>query len=424
MTAAANTTEFSTRNSEPASSTHAAIEPFDREGKNSQSPRGVRLVIPLALSLALLLCVSIIAALSYFIAARGLFDPCPKAVPNTWEKVVSTSNIPGPRLAHAAVGTSTYMYIHGGLYGSLNATYDDLWRYDEPKDAWEQLRPTGDVPPARLHHTLMDRDDQTMFLFGGFNVFNTDPSHKSYDDLYRLDVKNLVWRKIEPASATRPSARGSHEGAIVNDYMYIFGGFAKIGASGQNNELWRYSITENVWVDLTMPPGARGPIGRIGFSMAAIGNLIYIFGGGCDAALNGTSQQGQCGDSWVYNTVLNAWSEVTSTNAQYDSPRPRRATNGDVAAYGLIYLFGGVYIGINNTNITLFDDLWVFDPLNGANRWMQLHPNYDRPIRPPPSFGNSIVLVGKKLMVFGGRINSPASPGSNQVWEFNLIPPE
>jgi len=252
-------------------------------------------------------------------------------------------------------------------------------------------------------------------LFGGFNYFNTQPSHTGLADMYSLDLATLVWTRLDTTAsgAARPGIRGAHDAVFVGNYMWLFGGFATIGATGHHEELWRWESSTNTWANMTAPLG-QGPEGRIGFALTEVDNSLYLFGGGCEST-------GQCNDTWVYDTSSNAW---TQQPVAVPSPSARRATHGDIGVFGILYLFGGVHIAVVNgaPQVTMLDDFWAYDPT--ANRWIELHPNFGRGPKPPKVFGHSVSRIGSRVVVFGGRVNSPASPGSNQLWEYEALRPQ
>ncbi|KAJ8598350.1 hypothetical protein CTAYLR_003008 [Chrysophaeum taylorii] len=229
------------------------------------------------------------------------------------------------------------------MYGFANSSYADMWRYHNPNDTWEEVLTTGDVPSARLHHSMVAVNDAQLLIFDGFNVFKTMPDHDSYDDLYSLDISTRVWTKLGPNDvdgATRPSKRGAHDAVYVDGYVFVFGGFEVIGATGHYAELWRYDYRENFWTDLT-PENNNNP-------------------GEDDAFAAGRGSRGL--DSWSYTPLADAWTQLDPDG---DVPAARRATHGDIAVYGILHLYGGVCI-VNGTS-EIFDDFYAYDPT--SNTW-------------------------------------------------------
>ena len=373
----------------------------------------VQRIITLIL-LLIVLCITItLAGLAIFAAAER--KKCPKysTQPSTWVKITPSGKTPSPRLSHAAAGIGSIMYMHGGFYGNatVSTTYDDLWSYDETIDTWTQIRTSGDIPSGRLHHSFVDTDSRTILMFGGFNVF-AGPTHTSYNDFYELNLDTRVWTRLDTlASGPAPTRRGSHDCIWADGAMYLYGGFAKIGGTPLA-ELYKYVYSTKTWYNLTVVNSAATPFpsGRIGFAFTIVNDLAILIGGACT-----DGPDGQCNDMWSYNWVTNVWAKIDAKNP----PPPRRATNADVAVFGVLYLYGGVYV--NGTQQYMYDDMYALDPDRAV--WMPVYPNFGRGEQPPKTFGHSLIRLGNNIVLFGGRIGAPTSMGSNNLWEFHTIAP-
>ncbi len=353
--------------------------------------------------------------------------------PSTWQRIHSVGAVPPARLAHAAATVGDKMYVFGGFLGTGQEVYGDLWVYSERANEWTRLAATGDAPSARLHHSLVATSDgAALLLFGGFNTFMGQPGHRSFNDLFRLDLATLVWTRLDDGAAStwlttadRPSTRGAHGAMWLNGAMYVFGGFNVIGATGHSHELWSLSLATRRWTNLTAANATDDtwPDGRIGFALTPIDRTrAHLFGGGCStAAFAGSdSVAGQCGDDWIFDAAAGTFARVVLADATAPRPRARRATNGDVASFGLVFLFGGLYQN-GTSEVRMLDDLWVFDP--AGPRWLALYPNYMRGARPPVMFGHTVARLGNKVVVFGGRVGAPSSVGSSELWEYSIVPP-
>ena len=377
-------------------------------------------LVILLLSVALACSVAAIVALSISIAVdnkneeRQITTIVNRGRPaGFWYPIQPAGAQPGARLAHAATTAfDTTLFIHGGLFGFGNQSLNDLWEYHEPSDTWTELNPTGDVPTARLHHSMVTVNDQTLLLFGGFNVFNLDPSHRSLDNLFEYNIVARRWTRIQPIQGMPwPTPRGAHDAVVMNGYMWVFGGFPTITATGHHEELWRYDPRTSSWQNMTMT--TPWPEGRIGFGFTNIGDTAFLLGGGCEST-------GQCGDTWRYHALTNRWEDHAPSGYL---PTARRATHADVALYNMIYMFGGVNISVvgGAPVVKMLDDLNAYDPV--ANKWYPVYADFNRGQRPPATFGHSLNSLGSRLVLFGGRVGVPTSAGSNQLWEYDVVPP-
>ncbi len=374
--------------------------------------------------------VLVAAAVGYGVAQSALFekensperDYEPKQFGHWDELKFGAGAGPSERLAHAAVAVENrFMYVHGGLHGFKDNVFSDLWRYDDHEKAWSKIETTGDVPTGRFHHSLVNVDDKAILLFGGFNVFNTDPKHDSNNELFELNLDSGIWRKLKPAGET-PTKRAAHDAVYHKGSMYVFGGWSKIGATGHMRDLWRYNLATNSWTNLT--PAALDdnfPPGKIGFSWVVVDDVFYLYGGGCETDSHPSESANQCSDMWSYTPATNTWKHMLPAKGEH--PSPRRAAHADTAVFGIIFLFGGVHVDVTKTPpaLTMMDDLHAFDPI--ADHWFSIVPDWGRGPKPPKTFGHTVVTLNNKVVVFGGRTGVPTSAGSNQLWRYHVIPP-
>eukprot|EP00331_Platyophrya_macrostoma_P010347 CAMPEP_0176410892 /NCGR_PEP_ID=MMETSP0127-20121128/3307_1 /TAXON_ID=938130 /ORGANISM="Platyophrya macrostoma, Strain WH" /LENGTH=292 /DNA_ID=CAMNT_0017790435 /DNA_START=190 /DNA_END=1068 /DNA_ORIENTATION=- len=290
-----------------------------------------------------------------------------------------------------------------------------MWAYSEYYNTWTRITQKGSVPAARFQHSFIDLDDQVnIILFGGFNVFNTVPGHASFNDLYLFNINTEVWTLLDSNTSLSggPSPRGAHAAIWFDGSMYMFGGFAVIGTTGHLRELWKYTLATRSWVEITAASGV-GPEGRIGFSFLVLNSTTALLtAGGCSTVDSAT---GNCPKDYYYKPATNTWaiSNATRLNAA------RKAAGGDSAVGQMVYEFGGLYqVG---TSVTMYSDLAVLDTV--YDRWLQLYPNYGRGNLPPATFGHVMVRIGQRCVLFGGRVGTAASPGSNQLWEYSVVTP-
>eukprot|EP00756_Hemistasia_phaeocysticola_P010106 Hpha_TRINITY_DN14992_c1_g1::TRINITY_DN14992_c1_g1_i4::g.144927::m.144927 len=344
-------------------------------------------------------------------------DEC--SSPNTgavWEEIrPRRGEVPGPRLAHAAIGVGDKLYVHGGFYGGSKHAdvYNDLWTYDGIRQGWEEIDAVGDIPSPRMHHSMVVGGSDNLILFGGFNTFASIAGHDALDDLYKYHIPSKRWTRLDTQLKTKakPTKRGAHAAVWLNGAMYVFGGFPKISPMGHSSELWKFDLDAMEWTDLTPRRWANvsWPDPRIGFAFTPVGGMGHLHAGGCPLD---SSRAGNCGDDWMLDPAHDAFEPLEATNA----PHHRRATQGGFLGGGRVFLFGGVYI--NGTEVTMLDDTHLLD-IEQKN-WRPLSPHWNAGPRPPPTFGHTVSRLGGKIVVFGGRTHTPLSPGSRQLWELQL----
>ncbi|KAK9810033.1 hypothetical protein WJX72_003716 [[Myrmecia] bisecta] len=94
-----------------------------------------------------------------------------------WQQLkVRSPEQPAARAGHAAVATTTGIYMFGGVDGSLELYFNDCWRLRVGPDAayglgtdeawWSRVTYSGEPPEGRYLHTLSHYDDE-LYLLGG-----------------------------------------------------------------------------------------------------------------------------------------------------------------------------------------------------------------------------------------------------------------
>jgi len=376
------------------------------------------------LSISLLVAGGAIIALAIALAAKlnektdcNTASSIVDAQRNYWLQVSPQGPNPGERLVHAADGVGDNMYIHGGFYGFASVTYDDLWQYNEPADTWTLMSSSGDTPSGRGHHSFTFISSHEILMFGGFNVFQTT-GQIPFSDLYHLDVNTKVWTRWDTLiSGNAPPGRGAHDAWFLGGSYYVFGGWPLIGAVGsQFHDLWRLDLVSMTWTNLTKPEGPTNPNGRYGTSTNVVGDKVIMFGGGCEAQAP-AYVNGQCNDLWTYSWQSDTWAQLTPGNFSYGAPMARRAGGGTNSLFGMLFIYGGVYIA--PSVVEMFSDMWAYDPV--SNKWFLVQPNWERPPQPPGTFGHSLITLNNRMVLFGGRAVAPTSPGTNQLYKYTPI---
>jgi N-acetylneuraminic acid mutarotase len=75
------------------------------------------------------------------------------------------------------------MFCRFGGYGDSNTKFNDTWSFNFSTRKWTELQCTGSVPSPRGGHAAALVDD-VMYVFGGF----TDTTH--LDDLIALQLSS------------------------------------------------------------------------------------------------------------------------------------------------------------------------------------------------------------------------------------------
>eukprot|EP00595_Chromulina_sp_UTEXLB2642_P001484 CAMPEP_0196765108 /NCGR_PEP_ID=MMETSP1095-20130614/7610_1 /TAXON_ID=96789 ORGANISM="Chromulina nebulosa, Strain UTEXLB2642" /NCGR_SAMPLE_ID=MMETSP1095 /ASSEMBLY_ACC=CAM_ASM_000446 /LENGTH=757 /DNA_ID=CAMNT_0042122529 /DNA_START=202 /DNA_END=2472 /DNA_ORIENTATION=+ len=178
---------------------------------------------------------------------------------NEW-KLIESLNTPPPRCSHQAVYYKDRIYIFGGEYATLDQFYHykDLWYLDIKTNVWKEIRPIGDLPPARSGHRMLVWRNYIV-LFGGFYEAMRDV--RWFNDLYLYSFQDERWIQVPYKTyAQVPKARSGHQMALntADDCVYVYGGFSKEKNPNQKKE---GKIHDDMWM-LNLKPAITTGVGR------------------------------------------------------------------------------------------------------------------------------------------------------------------
>jgi len=223
------------------------------------------------------------------------YDP----VKGAWTELAPSGAAPSAREGQ----TMTYDAVSGKvvLFGGYSGTeyYNDTWAYDPQADAWQELTPAGDLPPARTQQCMVyDSAGAQTLLYGGWDDTN------NLTDIWAYDLVADAWHQVEQQGdipEPRFAAAAAYE--PVSGKMYVFGGFP--GDPDQTeflDELWAYDPATNQWTQLEAEGDMPAP--RNGHCLVAdssAGTLVLFGGTNSEASLN---------DLWTYDPASNAWTAI------------------------------------------------------------------------------------------------------------------
>jgi N-acetylneuraminic acid mutarotase len=284
-----------------------------------------------------------------------------------------------------------WAWMGGGTLGNLPGVYVSL----------HQFAP-AQIPSGRAAPVTWSSQSGQLWLFGG-----EDSSSSG-----NAECRNDVW-EFDPA-------QGAHgEWAWMGGNSTVDAGGGQAGFYGIEGQFSSSNIPAGRWAASSW----TGPDGR-----------VWMFGG------EGYGSPGTFGwfsDLWVFDPSQGAYGEwawmgggsnrinqagVYGDEAQFAAanvPGGRNEASSWVDPTGKLWLFGGNGLDSTGTGDYL-NDLWVFDPSQGANgEWAWVGgsrttgPNYDR----PGDYGAKYQLADANAP--GGRAGAAAWTGQNgQAWLF------
>jgi hypothetical protein len=262
-----------------------------------------------------------------------------------------------------------------------------------PALSWRRLSPAGLQPPPRRDHSLVAEGDR-LFLFGGRNEGG------DLADLWSYNIAAGEWTELAP---TGPAPRHGHNAVwdATNGRMLLFGG----QAAGFFNDLWAFDPEGGVWSEL--PGSGQGPAARYGAGGAfdPAGRFIIT---------HGFTGEGRFDDTWQYDVVAGAWSDISppeDEESEVQAPTAARPIERCLmravwdTLRNRILMYGG-----QTTATPFLDDLWALS----HDGWNELA----REPRPSARTFYAMIFDGAatNVVLFGG--NTADGP-VNDLWFLN-----
>lgn len=214
-------------------------------------------------------------------------------------------------------------------------------------------------------------------------LFGGTDSEVFFDDTWAYDPATNTWTDLAP-SGVLPPARCAAAMAYdgVGGKAILFG-----GTSGEAllNDTWAYDPVANAWTDLA--PSGAPPSVRAGHAMVCdtTDGTVILFGG--------RNEEGFFDETWTYEIAANTWSPVETAG---DPPTDRYGHSMVFEPAGGKAIITGGWDGMMYLSST-----WAYDP--HAQAWTSLDTYGDVP---PPRAGHSVVYDSDTgaLVLFGGMV--------------------
>ncbi|KAJ5072581.1 hypothetical protein M0811_01596 [Anaeramoeba ignava] len=256
---------------------------------------------------------------------------------------------------------------------------------------WKEIQTTGEIPLVTNYHTSAVINNY-MWVFGGFQR-----GHGTRD-LSCLNLNTFEWKSIKyntflektrrNANIGWPSARYHHACTVANNNLFIFGG---LDGKKYYNDLWKFDPETEGFEKLS---DNIGPCGRDCHSLVSYKNNLYVFGGVQDKSklLN---------DLWQYNLETNEWFELKPLG---EKPCPRHFHTGVVIG-SFMYVFGG-----SNGQVRLNDHfIYEFE----TNTWISIANSKGK--IPQTRRNHTAVVKDEKIYICAGYGKAPL----NDLYVYN-----
>ncbi|GKT17492.1 hypothetical protein ADUPG1_011112, partial [Aduncisulcus paluster] len=268
-----------------------------------------------------------------------------------WEATKMLIN-PEKRFLHTCVSHRNNMYLFGGQSSSH---LDNLWKYDTSTRKWNKI--VGMSLSHRSSHSACVIDD-CMYIVAG------ETRQHFVNDVWAYHFLDNRWERIDGRMKThlKPPVRSGHACIAKNNKIYMFGGSIRQDDTKMyGSDLWSFDPSTNIWESIEVD---ISPMARYGHTMTVVNNKIYMFGG--------FSGQ-YCGDLWELSIVElesgiehGKWEQISVSG-----PTPTaRQMHASCAHNGELYISGGRGFEGVLSDLWKFDgEIWhrIHSPTSGPS---------------------------------------------------------
>ncbi|UCD37490.1 MAG: hypothetical protein JSW54_11765 [Fidelibacterota bacterium] len=191
---------------------------------------------------------------------------------DAWRRV---TNMPSNRIEPVAIGFEGRIYVIGGRIGTSRVATNEA--YDVATGSWRTLAPA----PVPISHSAVAAVDSCIYVVGGRDGMLVEGVYEVVNSrrLQEYHPASDTWR-IPPSM---PTARGGLAAAVMDGVIYVFGG-ENLGSVDVPATV--YNATE-AYDPLTSSWKILAPMltPRHGMGAAALDGIIYVIGGGIEAAI-------------------------------------------------------------------------------------------------------------------------------------------
>lgn len=237
---------------------------------------------------------------------------------------------------------------------------------------WVKFDQKGTGPGARSSHAITIVG-QKVYAFGG----EFSPRVPVDNKVYIFDLNEQTW-SVADATGDIPPPRVGVTMAAIGETIYVFGG--RDAEHKELNELYSFDTSTSKWTLLSS--GDVGPARRSYHSMTADQRRVYVFGG-CGEA-------GRLNDLWAYGVLDNKWMQFALPAAENCKPRGGPGLAVSLGKIWVVYGFSGVEL----------DDVHYYDPIE--EKWVQVETSGEKPTARSVF---STVGIGKHILIYGGEID-------------------
>ncbi|KAM4703377.1 multiple epidermal growth factor-like domains protein 8 [Rhinophrynus dorsalis] len=273
---------------------------------------------------------------------------------NTWEKRTYSSG-PAARHSHVVLEWNGTLILFGGEL-SRGMLTGDIWVFLPLEERWMELTNYSTLHPPALANHAAAIVDHWLYVFGGRTSRDVFSSL-----MFRFNLHSWEWEQVLPAGGKPPAAAGhSMVFHAASRSLLVYGGHrpstARFSARANATDLFHVDL--NYWTTLRPRDGNRGPRERAFHSATLIGNYMVIYGGN----LHIHHHEEKCYDEEIffYHLGCHQWVPSKIMSQMLPLSQGRQASGGGryshVAALmkGSVLLVAGGYSGSPRGDLLAF----------------------------------------------------------------------
>ena len=255
---------------------------------------------------------------------------------NKWSTVAS---LPMPLNHPNSAVVNGKIYVMGGLTTTADPTFwqatGSCFMYDPSSNKWTTV---ATMPKGReIGSASVGVRGTTIYLAGGLS--NTSLTPADEEGTVGIFTSFCTQTKKFTTLPNMPAGRDHAGVGLIDNNLYVLGGRYG-GHNNTKNTVYRYNINSNCWdTGLAKLPTATG-----GCASGVIGNQIFLFGGeGYQKTADGLFPGTQ-----AYDVKKNSWSSYANMDV------PRHGTAGAAIGNRIYIPGGGLHMGGLPTNYSSY----------------------------------------------------------------------